>query len=400
MTETADDGEDLAEEALGSSPRPRDVSDVMLERQFQPWHKPRKHYVRIKQWCSHAEALIADLKKSRGATKASLLRPISYLSLPGDDLLDVRTLYGVCERQDVSLRFLGYNTTDSGRRRLNSEISQSELTMLERIDKSSCVLEDSIQNVALPKSVARFHASQHAPYDIINLDLCDSVIRGANAAGASTLNAIVALLEHQRSRTSEPWLLFITTRVDHGSFEADAWEDLKRLIKRNRDTNDNFQQALEALGARSDDIDLEDWTSTQDNQCRAFTIGIGKWLLSLLVSAEPRWKVSLLSVFTYQVSSPKDMCSISFRFDKVYQRMTDISGLTGPVLGPIDAHCDEDSEGALATRIAEQASACTDIDALFSGDPDLYERYVTKCAKILEAARYDPDLYREWAKAE
>jgi len=63
--------------------------DEVPEKRFKPWHKPRKHYLRVYQWCQQIATLIKDL----GLGESDSLR---YLGMPGEDLLDVRTLQGVC----------------------------------------------------------------------------------------------------------------------------------------------------------------------------------------------------------------------------------------------------------------------------------------------------------------
>ena len=75
---------------------PEDVDDVYSDEvpehgllhqakaEFQRWHHPRKQYVRINnQWCAAARQLIGDLHLGQGD-------PFRYLTLPGNELLDVR----------------------------------------------------------------------------------------------------------------------------------------------------------------------------------------------------------------------------------------------------------------------------------------------------------------------
>ncbi len=97
-------GADLVRDSLDERLPP--TPEPAAQKPFQPWHKPRKQFIRLRQWCDEVKALLAELTKARGAAPASL----SYLTLPGDELLDVRVLHDVCGAQSVRLRYLGFNT--------------------------------------------------------------------------------------------------------------------------------------------------------------------------------------------------------------------------------------------------------------------------------------------------
>ena len=70
-------------------------------REFAPWHHPRKQFVRIKQWCAEVNRLIPMLGLAQGD-------PFRYLTLPGNELLDVRALHGVVQSRGVTLRYTGF----------------------------------------------------------------------------------------------------------------------------------------------------------------------------------------------------------------------------------------------------------------------------------------------------
>lgn len=50
------------------------------EKNFQPWHKPRKQYVRQFQWITETVELIEEIDFRDG-------RPFKYLGLPGKDMM-------------------------------------------------------------------------------------------------------------------------------------------------------------------------------------------------------------------------------------------------------------------------------------------------------------------------
>lgn len=47
------------------------------DRVFKPWHKPRKHFIRVNQWCALIRQLIEDLSMVEGDT-------LRYLGMPGE----------------------------------------------------------------------------------------------------------------------------------------------------------------------------------------------------------------------------------------------------------------------------------------------------------------------------
>src|SRR4051794_33064978 len=93
-----DEGEELVAEIFGQL----DVAPTEPTRkQFMPWHRPRKQFVRREQWWE----LVRRLYEGRpdGA-------PLRYLGLPGVDLIDLRYLHDrVCNPVGRPLRFLGFN---------------------------------------------------------------------------------------------------------------------------------------------------------------------------------------------------------------------------------------------------------------------------------------------------
>src|SRR6202020_2773091 len=60
-------------------------------RKFQPWHRPRKQFVRKSQWIGCLKDIYDNRDPSAG---------INYLGLPGTDLLDLRAFYdAICAPQ-------------------------------------------------------------------------------------------------------------------------------------------------------------------------------------------------------------------------------------------------------------------------------------------------------------
>ena len=230
------------------------VAQQPAKTEFEAWHHPRKQYVRINQWCAAARALIPEL--GLGADD-----PFRYLTLPGDELLDVRALHGVCATAGVRLRYLGFNSVGPGTPgQAELALSQSEVRALSHVDGFSRVMEDRLEAVANDRSPVFAQARQTGPFHAINIDLCDSIaFREIDGRRGSSLAAVAKLLELQVQSTT-PWLLFITTKAQPGLVAEFAREGFMRALDANTAASPEFRDELAGLvesTAEQLDDDLE-----------------------------------------------------------------------------------------------------------------------------------------------
>lgn len=213
----ADDDSDLTEGLVGvevyEAPAP-------AKKSFFPWHRPRKQFVRVEQWCAQIGRLLDD-----GAQLTLDANTLKYCGLPGIDLIDLRCFHNsICVPRALKLRFLGFNSAvapgSSDQVELN--ISRDEIAKLDQIDPESEVVSDDIRMVANAKSLAHSKMSIFGPFDVVNLDLCDSF--GAEEAGLFNVNYYnaVAQLMAIQARQKTPWLLFLTTRVGNEHVHVDT----------------------------------------------------------------------------------------------------------------------------------------------------------------------------------
>ncbi|HDR2372831.1 TPA: hypothetical protein QCH90_004292, partial [Enterobacter asburiae] len=93
----------------------------LVKNQFMPWHHPRKHLVRLEQWVYFINKLLDKHFKDK--------KNLKYFSLPGDDLLDIRTIHDeICLERNITLQFLGFNDHESeSSREQNANISLNEV---------------------------------------------------------------------------------------------------------------------------------------------------------------------------------------------------------------------------------------------------------------------------------
>ena len=196
----------------------RDYSAPLpIPKPFLPWHRPRKQFVRDKQWSQQISRLLHD--------HPPLDNVLRYLGLPGVDLLDLRYFNSVvCQPKAMSLCFLGFNnaarpSTSAG---IELNISTDELMKSAGVDPRSSIIIDDFSSLANQNSLASKSARDVGPYDVINLDLCDGFgAKPPERGGSSYYSAVNSLLALQ-SRSKRPWLFLLTTRADKPNIDPEV----------------------------------------------------------------------------------------------------------------------------------------------------------------------------------
>lgn len=358
------------------------------DKQFKPWHKPRKHYLRVHQWCVE----IANLIKELGIGCGDALR---YLGMPGEDLLDVRTLQGVCERGGVKLRYLGFDSSADNEGQYELNLSNHEVASLGFMDPFSRILKDRVERIAIDSSVARMHFAKQAPFDVINLDLCDSV--AATTGLGSYYDALVQICNLQAGR-SKPWLIFMATRVIRSQIDTVSKVKLLQCVQKNMASSSAFTQRVrERLAFDAQDVDNEIADASQLEHARlvrAFGLGLSKWLLKVCMSTHPKVAVKLLKSYSYRIEQGEpDMLSLTFRFEPIIHERVDDSGLGR---APTAAATPVPTEESLGIALAESVGSVCDVDQLLADDPTMMEKVTAQAATVLQAARYHPGKFRAW----
>jgi hypothetical protein len=356
-------------------------------RKFKPWHKPRKHYLRVEQWCVQLRALIVELNYREG----DLIR---YLGLPGEDFLDVRTLRGVCTRAKVTLKYLGFDSS-AGDGEYETLLSRHEIFELGFIDPFSVLARDRIERLTLENSTATATFRRIGPFDAINLDLCDSILR--TVGNGSYFDALGRLCDLQLTcGRVTPWLVFLTTRAIRAQLDDGAREQLIQCIIGNIEAHPNFAEELSSrLSLSKRDLDRE--LSNEDlldhpALVKALGLGLGKWLLKLTLSAHPRVSVRLVQSYSYRVETNEpDMLSLTFRFEPIIESRRDATGLA-----PTRRENPVSPESLLAVELIRGVAEIVDVDTLLASDRELAAKTLEKAADILVTARYDRGAYLTW----
>lgn len=385
---------------------PKNVDHIPFEKRtnFFPWHKPRKHFLRVNQWSNSVAELVDNLKLKQKN------RSLQYLSLPGPDLLDVRTLEPMCQHKEIKLSFLGLNDggSDGAQKHLNSALLNQVLS-LPSIDSLSSVVPDKFEHLSKKETIAyeRVIAS-HRSFDVINVDLCGTLAEAPpGQPGPTLINAVFNLINHQAKSRTEDWLLFLTTRSNKDMVDQGTMKKLINWLNQLIDTDAELAQHyidsgfVSAQELTEGKIDLEKLSHSAHSML--FTVGLGHWIFESLFNNQPAWRVDMLPQYGYHVllEDPKcDMISMGFYCKRLaVAAPQDPMGLAHipPVQNvPNVAQTKKNAHDKIHRRVREFC----DVDVKLHNEPELYKTSLAESAKLLKSALYDEAKYLEFAEAQ
>jgi hypothetical protein len=209
----------------------RDAAEA--ERVFeQP--DPLKQYVRRFGWLTIISDYVQKLRL------AELDRPWKYLTMPGKYSIDIGLLWRAGLIDKNSDGKLCVAICDEK----HAEDVAGELRVL------GGVLAYSNRRLNVELTLERSTLRREFPFDVVNLDLCNSLIQAENIRN---LKAIEWIFKLQKGQS---FLLLLTTRPDRG-----AREHLVELLNQNLVNEDEFRNAYIAeYGAQNADRSLNDFT--------------------------------------------------------------------------------------------------------------------------------------------
>lgn len=366
---------------------------------FLPWHKPRKQWIRREQWARSIEQLAETL------ALADQQEPLRYLSMPGPDLLDIRSIHPICLRKNIKLQFVGLNAGNDDNNKAVTQALLSQVRALPAVHEASEIVEDRLEHLWRRDTVSyKRIIDLERSFDVINMDLCGSFTEGMPSNGDTVPKALSALLEHQANNRTKDWLFFITSKVDSRSVHQAT---MQRMIDH---LNGRFQQDPAFLEAVLDNGLLQpdevhesmvvlEQLSAQSYACMC-TVGIGLWMVELVTGTEPGWKATMLPHYEYRVA-PREVCdmvSLGFYCERLRPQAAPNILNNQPVVNPPAT-----DKPALIRRsinkIRERVRDRHDVDLKLHLDPALYAASLDEAAALMVECLYDEAQYREWAEA-
>jgi len=211
-------------------------------RRFQGWHRPRKQYIRSKQWAGEIRTLASDLNLAGSKVK--------YLTLPGEDLLDIRYLHDtVCEPNGMELEYLGFSRSamPGNAEHASFTTNQAAVKQLPRVSATSTTLYSEVETIGIHASDSRMAVQSSGPFHAINLDLCDGFAADGMPDGQKNIFKTVDVLLSLQGRSPADSLLFVTSRIDGECAAADIRDVFDNLLASNIRDCDAFADELASV---------------------------------------------------------------------------------------------------------------------------------------------------------
>jgi len=356
------------------------------KQEFKPWHKPRKQYIREKQWLEHFLRILRTGKY--GKTDV-----INYFGLPGGDLLDINYIYsGLKDTSRLKGKKLGFHGIINNKR--DYEKAQGELSKLldnENVSKASRVDHLDFENLEYLNSEAWNRVRNFGPYHFINLDFCNNVLN------VNTLISLHYLLEYQMKMVSDlPWLLCLTTRLNKDSAHKEVIEKFKKIVEGISKNNDILSRIEECFSAgyqyllESNELEsLVDKATVNET----LQILLVLWLLKAAIARKNT--ILLKSSFKYSVdlfNRDADMHSFVFYFEKEDTVLPDALGLVKG--SEVNTHT-QTLEEAVTLAFDHLKNCNFNVDDYLDKEPEQLEVYVSQMIGLLVKCGYDVSGYRQ-----
>ncbi|WP_426143813.1 PP_RS20740 family protein [Pseudomonas sp. DWP3-1-2] len=362
---------------------------------FKPWHKPRKQYVRDKQWWFHLDFLIQRFGQYRDITT------IKYFGLPGSDLLDVNFFSKkmLATEKFEAKRLLVHGFIDTEAEKERADIRLSELLDRPNVDRESKVEHYNFHALAKKGSLALKRVKQNGAYHLINLDFCDGVFK------QETFDSMMALFTMQFNQMLDtPWLFFLTTRADKEGITQELLANLDRVFREQVSDDETFVAALEEYRREIYDLargkkGFSDEPITKLELSEILQACFLYWVVRLTHANEAR--MNAVSVMKYNVHGGNDfpdMFSYVLRFTKQASVKADALGLAKSPTEVTVALSDEDKCSDKASAVKKLCTSL-DVDELLVANANLYEEYAQDMKALLKESGWDVTTYDDEMRA-
>lgn len=361
------------------------------EKDFKPWHKPRKQFMRDKQWWESLKRLITS-------SKYKDISEVKYFGLPGSEFLDIRhflekidSLTEEKKEDDVSKsekqksnfnkKLSLFGLYDNKRDYEDALISIVPLKGNKYFSDDFKLLQYDFCAIENNDSLCYRNVAVNSPFHIVNLDFCD------NALKDKTLSSIFNLLQLQFSTFhNKPWLLCITTRSDSSAINDRLFDILKENYNQYKDEEHLNAALLENIESLYNQMELckklDDYKNL-DIINETLQVLLIIWILK---SAESEnIKVEVTSSMKYLVHAGKpDMYSYVFKFTS-----------TGSKKHPFSPQKREENINLTTQSAAAlgKFSRTLDVDNHLNENPDLKQKYTNEIKRLLKSIGYNVDNY-------
>ena len=301
--------------------------------QLEPWHRPRKQWVRERQWIELSRRLIETEIGGPGLLRPPIGKPeVRYLTLPGTDYLDVRQLAGLCGELGCYLTSTGFQAGGQGNRSVaRAQFREKSLIDAGHISDNSHTFARRFEDIAHSSSQAYRDLRARGPFHIVNIDACGSIAPPAADHAKRIIDAVYRTVELQLEIKTGRWLLLLTADARPDSVATATLDQLCSAIYSNAERSEDFRcQASDLFDAPGVDIRSAVETAADspgERFLRLMSLGMAKWLLKL--AREGRWDMKTHRPYCYSTMPSGDrtpsMACLAFEF------LPQVSGLPDPL---------------------------------------------------------------------
>ncbi|MBI3919438.1 MAG: hypothetical protein HY322_20790 [Betaproteobacteria bacterium] len=325
--------------------------------------------------------------------------PLRCLVIPGNHLLDVRSMWAEISPLDCFIRYLGFNE-GQGSEEVGTDVhvANNAVTSLGGVVPDSQVVKDRFEAIA-GNTVAYRSLRRYGPYHVVNLDLCGSMFPNTAKSVDPYYSALNRLLEYQFEAQKTLWLLFITTVVEPAVVDKESMQTLCKPIRENFAAHVDFLEKLKALcpdavpeSGKGGSVNLDGLAD--EELIRLFGVALGKWLLRLGQAASPKWTVAMRRSYRYSTNVEKGavMLSLAFEMTPNFAPPVDATGMSKLRITAKQFPSELDS----AVKLAESVANIADVDGKLSENAEMKAALLQEAANLLESAGFDRDAYIKW----
>lgn len=315
MADHFDDDEDIGESVLPTDVQERAVPMPLTK--IQPWHHPRKQYVRERQWQLYTRQFINRMIERNGLDSGK----VKYLTLPGIDYFDVEAIGDVTSELGLSLQAIGF-LAEAEREPIKARSQFRAESLIKRglMEDTSITFSYRFEDLATPTSQASAEVKSRAPFHVVNIDACGSIAPPTADHASRIIDAIHGLIGIQFTAARDSWVLFVTSDARTDNLSEKVLNALKEAIRSNAQASDEFANgalaALSTAGALTIEDALDEAHGQPKQFSSMFSLGLSKWILHL-ADAEG-WDVKSRQFYCYSTSSAANddptMCCLAFEF--------------------------------------------------------------------------------------
>jgi len=375
-----DDDSDFIEATVPPATPPAVNRVVAVQKQTRPWHKPRKQFVR-RAWSHHIRTLMRTLH-----TPADAVPVFRYLTLAGPDMLDIRHLEEVTTKTGFKIKYIGFSPRGS-RDEAEIMLTQNQMRSYDWIHRNSETLWYRLEDIAAgERSAALREVESHGPYHAINFDLCQNIVQ-VRPGSPSVLDALIKLISFQSAKSTEPWLLFITTKIEPlNTPDVKVSEFLQAIIQNmgaSADFAQEFMQLCEAEKVASDIVLTDPKQLPTDAFVKFFCLGLTKWLIGHMCTAYPVIELTMQGSHIYSVEpDTKDMLSLVYKCQPIIRAPAATTSVKSP----------QEIEVASGLIAIQRTTTLCDIDLKIKDEPDLLAGLTHETHNLLRSANYANEL--------